>query len=102
MPRPAFALLAFAAALAPAGQGWAQDRPATPALSCAQAAALVTRSGAIVLTTGPVTYARFVRDASFCPLPETTKPSFEATRDNPQCFVGYVCRDKFNEGSNAR
>lgn len=77
----------------------AQGRPATPLLSCAEAAALVTREGAIVLDTGPYTYARFVRDGGFCPLPEAPKPAFEVTRDNPKCFVGYVCRDKFNEGS---
>lgn len=79
--------------------GLAQGRPATPRLLCAEAAALVAREGAIVLETGPFTYARLVRDGGFCPLPEAPKPAFEVTRDNPTCFVGYVCRDKFNEGS---
>ncbi|NEU10610.1 hypothetical protein G3T14_00515 [Methylobacterium sp. BTF04] len=77
----------------------AQARPATPAMTCAEAADLVTRAGAIVLDTGPGTYSRFVRDGGFCPLPEAPKPSFEVTRDNPKCFVGYICKDKFNEGS---
>ncbi|WP_244476472.1 hypothetical protein [Methylobacterium sp. Leaf88] len=76
----------------------AQARPDTRAMTCAEAAALVARAGAVVMSTGPATYARFVRDGGFCPLPETTQPSWETTRDNPKCFVGYTCRDKFNEG----
>ncbi|WP_264050195.1 hypothetical protein [Methylobacterium flocculans] len=76
----------------------AQARPATPSLTCAEASALVTQAGAIVMSTGPTTYARFVRDGGFCPLPETTQPAWERTRDDPTCFVGYTCRDKFNEG----
>lgn len=75
-----------------------QARPDTRAMTCAEASALVARAGAIVLSTGPMTYARFVRDVGFCPLPETTQPSWETTRDQPKCFVGYTCRDKFNEG----
>lgn len=96
--RPVFPLLAGAIALAPSAGAVAQGRPATPALSCAAAADLVARSGAIVLTTGPFTYARIVRDGGFCPIPEFPKPAFEVTLDDPKCFVGYVCRDKFNEG----
>ncbi|MCK2054986.1 hypothetical protein [Methylobacterium sp. 37f] len=97
-----FALLVCApllvcAALLP-GAASAQTRPDVTAMTCAEASALVTRAGAIVLTTGPITYSRFVRDVGFCPLPETTRPSWEMTRDNPKCFVGYICRDKFNEG----
>lgn len=76
----------------------AQSRPDTTTLTCSEASELVARAGAIVMTTGPATYARFVRDGGFCPLPETTQPSWELTRDNPKCFVGYTCRDKFNEG----
>ena len=77
----------------------AQGRPATPAMTCAAAAELVARTGAIVLTTGPITYARFVRDGGFCPIPETPKPAFELTLDNAKCFVGYTCQDRFSEGS---
>ncbi|MDB5644645.1 hypothetical protein [Methylobacterium sp.] len=80
------------------GVAGAQARPDTRAMTCAEASALVAQAGAIVMSTGPATYARFVRDGGFCPLPETTQPSWEITRDNPQCFVGYTCRDKFNEG----
>ncbi|WP_019906210.1 hypothetical protein [Methylobacterium sp. 77] len=94
---PTYALVA-GAILAPLAVS-AQGRPATPAMLCAEAAALVNRAGAIVMTTGPITYDRIVRDGGFCALPEAPKPAFEMTRDVAKCFVGYVCRDKFNEGS---
>ncbi|MDO9426896.1 MAG: hypothetical protein Q7T93_08670 [Methylobacterium sp.] len=85
--------------LVPAGAAVAQARLATPDMTCAEAAGLVTRTGAIVLTTGPFTYARLVRDGGFCPLPEVPKPAFEATRDAARCFVGYTCHDRFTEGA---
>ncbi|GJE15714.1 hypothetical protein [Methylobacterium marchantiae] len=91
-------VLVACAVLAPIAVS-AQERPATPAMLCADAHALVSRVGAIVMTTGPITYDRIVRDGGFCPLPEAPKPAFELTRDVAKCFVGYVCRDKFNEGS---
>lgn len=97
--RRTLALLACAAAVLPFGQAQAQGRPATPALSCAAAAGLVARSGSIVLTTGPFTYDRFVRDGGFCPLPEIPRPAFEVTLDDPKCFVGYICKDKFTENN---
>jgi hypothetical protein len=97
--RPALLPLAAATALL-ASNAAAQIRPATPALTCAAAADLVARSGAIVLSTGPYTYDRIVRDGGFCPLATNPKATFEATLDNPKCFVGYVCRDKFGEGNN--
>jgi len=92
-------LFALTAVSVMAGPVAAQPRPATPDMACAEAAGLVARVGAIVLTTGPFTYARFVRDGGFCPLPETTRPAFEATRDVPRCFVGYTCHDRFTEGA---
>lgn len=95
-------LLAVAAGLGFATGALAQGRPATPAMSCAAAGALVARAGAIVLTTGPISYDRIVRDGGFCALPETTEPAYETTLDNPQCFVGYRCKDKFNEGVGQR
>ncbi len=90
-----FAILVVSVSAGPVA---AQPRLATPDMACAEAADLFARAGAIVLTTGPFTYARFVRDGGFCPLPETTRPAFEVTRDVPRCFVGYTCHDRFTEG----
>jgi hypothetical protein len=96
------ALIAAALLFASPGDGFGQEghpgRPATPEMTCAEAAGLVARTGAVVLTTGPFTYARFVRDGGFCPLPEVPKPALEATRDVPRCFVGDTCHDRFTEG----
>ena len=56
---------------------YAQQRPMTPDLNCAAARQLVSRAGAIVLSTGPYTYDRYVRDRSFCQLGEIrSRPGF--------------------------
>lgn len=70
----------------------AQPRPDTLTRSCAASRALVDRSGAIVLGTGPHIYDRFVRDRRFCQFDEYTEPAWIQSRDTPQCFVGYRCK----------
>jgi hypothetical protein len=74
----------------------AQPRPDARRLSCAQAAALVQSAGAVVLTTGPYTYDRYVSSAQFCFRPEVPLPAWIATADTPECFVGYLCRDRLH------
>ncbi|GJD52080.1 hypothetical protein OPKNFCMD_4842 [Methylobacterium crusticola] len=76
----------------------AQERLPAPALRCGEVAAVVTRRGAVLVGTGPFTYARLVRDTGFCTIEETTRPFFGPSADAPQCFLGYECRDRFNEG----
>lgn len=94
---PALALLALLpnAALA-------QGRPDTRAMTCAAAAALVAREGAVVMTTGPAAYERIVRDVGFCTIETSTRPDYEPTRDAAQCFVGYRCVAPYTEGENGR
>lgn len=70
----------------------AQSGPTTLTMTCAQARAIVASQGAVVLHTGPTTYDRFVRDASFCALQEMIRPSFARTADVAQCPIGGVCR----------
>lgn len=84
-------LLALVLAGAPVGVIEAQARPSTPSMSCSQAAALVRSKGAVVLNTSSTTYDRYVRDVSFCAGSEQLKPEWVATRDVPQCFIGYTC-----------
>ncbi|GJD56362.1 hypothetical protein [Methylobacterium dankookense] len=81
-----------------AGQAAAQPRPDVTTMTCAAAQALVARSGAIVVTTGPATYSRIVGDVSFCTIEKSTRPDYERTRDVADCFVGYRCVDPFSEG----
>lgn len=68
-----------------------EARQSTTRLSCAAAGNLVSSSRAIVLDTGPGTYDRFVSDRGQCLGQETIRPAWAATRDNPQCVVGFVC-----------
>ena len=78
-------------ALCAAGPCLAQGRPNTTTMSCRAAAALVASHGAIVLSTGPTTYDRYVLDDGYCNRDEETRPAFVRTADNPQCFIGYYC-----------
>ena len=85
--------------LALATEAVAQGRPYSPGMSCREAAAMVSARGAVVLGTGPNSYERVVAHGGLCSVEETTAPAWEPTADNPRCFVGYRCKDKFNEGS---
>ena len=69
----------------------AQNRPDTLHMSCRAASDLVRRSGAIVLSTGPNIYDRYVANEGFCERDEEARPQWLATMDTPQCFVGYYC-----------
>lgn len=63
-------------------------------LSCQAAKDLVYGSGAIVLTTGPNTYDRYVAAQSYCAFPLVAMPAWIATADNPRCAVGFLCTQK--------
>jgi hypothetical protein len=61
---------------------------------CAQLAATVRNRGAVVISSGPYTYDRYVNGGQFCVRPEIAVPTWINTVDAGQCFVGYVCRDR--------
>ena len=69
-------------------------RPNTLSMSCAQAAALVSAQGGIVLSTGEFTFDRYVASGAFCLPQDVTRPAFAPTADHPQCRIGFVCRSK--------
>lgn len=83
-------LVAGTAFMAAAGSAYA--RPDTRAMSCGEAQALVARNGAIVLSTGQHTYDRFLAAGVRCPLPDVPRLTYVPTRDEPQCPIGYTCR----------
>ena len=56
-------------------------------MTCAAAKGTVA-----ALRTGPTTYDRYVRDASFCELQEMVRPVWVRTADTDQCPIGGVCR----------
>lgn len=98
--RRPFGLLAASAAMILLAAGGAQARPDSTAMSCHDAAALVARQGAVVMSTGPNTFDRYVSQVRYCAGGEELKPEWVRTRDVPQCFIGYTCyvpsRDTFN------
>ena len=102
--RPASAvrsILVFGVAMA-ATSAQAQ-RASTVDMTCRQAQGTVAQAGGIVLGTGGPTYDRFVRDRGFCEVTEITTRALVPTRDTPNCFVGYRCKepgreDRFGSG----
>jgi hypothetical protein len=85
-------LACYAVAATLAAVSLASARPNTTTMSCAEAAATVTRAGAITLSTGPYTYDRFVASVQYCQLRQQTEPAYAPTRDSAQCQVGFRCR----------
>jgi hypothetical protein len=89
-------LLAAAAALLAGTSIAAAGRPSTLSMSCAEAAATVATTGAIVLTTGEFTYNRFVAHGGFCLQNEDLTPARAPTLDAPDCPIGYTCEPRMN------
>lgn len=85
------AILAFVLATVPA-VAVAQPIGTTLSMSCDQARGIIAIWGAAVLRTGPTTYDRYVRDASFCARQEVIRPAWVRTVDMAQCPIGGVCR----------
>lgn len=73
--------------------GWAQPRLPMSRMLCADVVDLVKRQGDVKIAAGSGALERFVRDRSFCDLLEIAELRFVATRDNPQCPIGYRCRE---------
>ncbi|MDP4025708.1 hypothetical protein Q8W71_24030 [Methylobacterium sp. NEAU 140] len=65
---------------------------ATARMTCADAMNIVRREGDVVIAAGAAP-ERFVRDRSLCDLSEIAELRFVPTRDNPQCPIGYRCRE---------
>ena len=76
----------------------AQPRPSTTEMPCASVARLVAARGAVVLSTGPNTYDRYVASGDACERGQGTEPAFERTYDVAECFIGYRCTRGFGGG----
>ena len=75
--------------------GAAQARPDMREMRCADARELVFLNGSIVATTGEGTYERFVEGQMQCqPYAEIAVPAVAETMDNPECWVGSICRNR--------
>ncbi len=64
----------------------------TARMTCAEAMALVQREGDIMIAAGAAP-ERLVRDRNQCELSDIAELRFVPTRDNPQCPIGYRCRE---------
>jgi hypothetical protein len=71
----------------------AQVGPLTTARSCGEDRAIVDARGAVVMSTSAMTYARYVKDAAYCLVDQYPAPAWVPSADNPQCFIGYRCKD---------
>jgi hypothetical protein len=71
----------------------AQVGPPTSQRTCGANRQLVQRDGAVVLDTSPSTYARFVRSGAQCLVDQFPEPAWVPSSNNPQCFIGYRCKD---------
>ena len=88
---PAFLLVLVSPSLA-------QAYPNSLTMSCASLSSLVSRSGAVVIGTGPSLFDRYVSGLRYCYPSQSVKPAWVQSADNPQCFVGYQCRDRIPHG----
>ena len=71
----------------------AQVGPPTSQRPCSANRQLVLKDGAVVLDTGPSTYARFVKSGAECLVGQFPEPAWVPSSNNPQCFIGYRCKD---------
>jgi hypothetical protein len=72
-------------------------RPSTLDMTCNQARNFVASHGAVVMSTGPFTFERFVAHAGHCMWDEYAARVWAPTRDASQCRVGYACRYRPSE-----
>jgi len=71
----------------------AQVGPPTSQRTCGANRQLVLKDGQVVLDTSPTTYARFVKSGAQCLADQFPEPAWVPSSNNPQCFIGYRCRD---------
>jgi len=87
--------LALAAAVLLISAGQVLARPDTRSYTCAQNKALVAQHGAIVMSTGPNTWARIVSGGQYCLMGEILEWKYVPARDTPRCLAGYICNDNY-------
>jgi hypothetical protein len=83
--------LLASAVLLLAATAFVDARPSTLSMSCRQAQRTVAANGAVVMTTGPHTYDRFVASPGYCEVAEWAHSATAPTRDTAECPLGYIC-----------
>lgn len=91
MRTPVTALAALL--LASMATGAAAARPYAPGMACRAVQELIRARGAVVISTGPSTYDRFVSGGRYCEPTEDTEAAWISTADERNCFIGYTCKE---------
>lgn len=74
----------------------AQARLDAATSTCAALQANMQRLQSAVVSTGPYLFDRYVASQTWCGLRRNAVPVYVATRDEPQCFLGYRCEQSNN------
>ncbi len=73
----------------------AGHRPDTRYMSCGAAISLVQNAGAVILSTGPHLYDKYVANHAYCSIDQVLERAYAPTADTHRCRIGYRCREKF-------
>lgn len=74
--------------------------PSTLSMKCADVAELVRTRGAVLLSTAPGVFDRYVLSDRFCEPGMVTAVAWIQTVDSAQCFVGATCTVASPAGGN--
>jgi len=72
----------------------AQGRPDTRSMSCGQVQSLVQARGAVVLSTGPHRYSKYVKNHAYCSVGQRLFSAYVPTADHRRCKIGFQCKEK--------
>ena len=98
MKKLALALSALAVTIVASGaQANTVDHIDTHTMSTTQLRELIQDRGAVILTTGPELFDRYVANDSQCSIGEKIKRAYVPTADSSSAFVGYACVNDFSD-----
>jgi hypothetical protein len=70
---------------------WAAEMALTTTMHCSDAAAVVAKDGAAILSSAPHVFDRYVRGVNLCLKPEFIERATVPTIDSARCVIGYRC-----------
>ncbi|WP_417689135.1 hypothetical protein [Roseibium sp.] len=62
-------------------------RPLSTSMTCAQVQSMIKQRGAVVMSTGPHTFDRYVANGNYCRRGEFLRSADVPTRDQRRCYV---------------
>ncbi|MEO1102867.1 MAG: hypothetical protein AAFW98_03905 [Pseudomonadota bacterium] len=76
----------------------AQARPDTRTYTCAGVQDFIDGRGAVTMSTGDRTFARFVASTRNCQIQQRARAAYVPTTDNPQCRVQTCGGNRSSDG----